>query len=81
LSIGLYLSIIATFNKCGRFPVQNLVNLFMIMMIIIMECLTVSSVRGSQYIQGAALVFWNRSSSSLAGGSSAAFSAEKTLQI
>lgn len=36
---------------------------------------TCSSVRGSQYIQGAALVFRNRSSSNLAGGSS--FSATK----
>lgn len=32
--------------------------------------LTCSSVRGSQYIQGAALVLWNRSSRSFTGGSS-----------
>lgn len=39
-------------------------------------CLTCSSVSGSQYMQGAAFVFRNRSSRSFAGGSSAAFSAE-----
>lgn len=32
--------------------------------------LTCSSVRGNQYIQGAALVLWNRSSRSFTGGSS-----------